>query len=239
MTNEEMCQNIKSFTVGLDDTFAFHCTQCGKCCIHRTDIILSPRDIFKMAKELKLSNSDFLRKYCSIHIGPTSRMPIVILRPIGKNNRCPLLKNNKCSVHKVKPSVCGMFPLGRYIASTKDDFGKKGLDCGEVKYLLQPIECGDKSETHTVREWLGDFDISLEDTAFVRWNRAMSAISMKLKELEMQLGMKAMMSLWITVRIALYEDYTFTKEFLPQFDANVAAITELVDEIPTLKELLE
>lgn len=78
-----------------------------------------------------------------------------------------------------------MFPLGRYIAFGKDDFGNKKLDCGEIKYLLQPIECGDKSETHTVREWLGDFDISLEDTAFVHWNQAMSIISMKLKELEM------------------------------------------------------
>ena len=127
-----MCQNIGSLTVGLDDTFAFHCTQCGKCCIYRTNIILSPRDIFKMAKELKLSNADFLRKYCSMHIGPTGRMPIITLRPVGKDDRCPLLKNNKCSVHKVKPSVCGMFPLGRYIAFSKDDFGKKKLDCGEV-----------------------------------------------------------------------------------------------------------
>lgn len=64
-----------------------------------------------------------------------------------------------------------MFPLGRYIAFGKDDFGKKELNCGEVKYLLQPIECGDKSETHTVREWFGDFDVSLEDTAFVHWNK--------------------------------------------------------------------
>ena len=161
MTNEEMFQNIESFTVGLDDTFSFHCTQCGKCCIHRTDIILSPRDIFKMAKALKLSNADFLRKYCSMHIGPTSCIPVITLRPVGKDDRCPLLKNNKCSVHKVKPSVCGMFPLGRYIAFGKDDFGKKELNCGEVKYLLQPIQCGDKSEIHTVREWFGDFDISL------------------------------------------------------------------------------
>lgn len=60
MTNEEMFQNIESFTVGLDDTFAFHCTQCGKCCIHRTDIILSPRDIFKMAKELKHDTDYFI-----------------------------------------------------------------------------------------------------------------------------------------------------------------------------------
>ena len=57
MTNEEMFQNIESFTVGLDDTFSFHCTQCGKCCIHRTDIILSPRDIFKMAKALTFSGN--------------------------------------------------------------------------------------------------------------------------------------------------------------------------------------
>ena len=99
-----------------------------------------------------------------------------------------------------------MFPLGRYIAFGKDDFGKKELNCGEVKYLLQPIECGDKSETHTVREWFGDFDVSLEDTAFVHWNQAMSVISMKLKELEMQLDMMVMMSLWLTVRIALYEN---------------------------------
>ena len=216
MTNEEMFQNIESLTVGLDDTFTFHCTQCGKCCIHRTDIILSPRDIFKMAKELNLSNADFLRKYCSMHIGPTSRIPVIMLRPVGKDDRCPLLKNNKCSVHKVKPSVCGMFPLGRYIAFGKDDFGKKKLDCGEVKYLLQPIECGDKSETHTVREWFGE-----------------------LKELETQLGMMAMMSLWITVRIALYENYISTEEFLPQFDANVNGITKLLDDIPKLKEMLK
>ena len=220
MTNEEMFQNIESLTVGLDDTFTFHCTQCGKCCIHRTDIILSPRDIFKMAKELNLSNADFLRKYCSMHIGPTSRIPVIMLRPVGKDDRCPLLKNNKCSVHK-------------------DDFGKKKLDCGEVKYLLQPIECGDKSETHTVREWFGDFDISLEDTAFVHWNQALSVIGMKLKELETQLGMMAMMSLWITVRIALYENYISTEEFLPQFDANVNGITKLLDDIPKLKEMLK
>lgn len=159
MTNEEMFQNIESFTVGLDDTFSFHCTQCGKCCIHRTDIILSPRDIFKMAKELKLSNADFLRKYCSMHIGPTSRIPVITLRPVGKDDRCPLLKNNKCSVHKVKPSVCGMFPLGRYIAFGKDDFGKKELNCGEVKYFSplnaainpKPIPSGNGSVILTSR----------------------------------------------------------------------------------------
>ena len=55
MTREEMMlHNIQTNTVGLDDTFKFHCDQCGKCCTFRDDIILSPMDIFKMAKELEI-----------------------------------------------------------------------------------------------------------------------------------------------------------------------------------------
>lgn len=186
-----------------------------------------------MAKELQLSSTDFFHKYCSMHIGDSSRMPIVMLRPVGKDERCPLLKNNKCSVHKAKPSVCGMFPLGRYVP-----LGKEELDCSKVKYLLQPIECGDKPETHTVRKWLSDFDISLEDTVYIRWNQTVSVISQKLKKLEMQLDMLTMMSLWLTVRIALYENYTSTEEFLPQFDANVKDVIKLLDDIPKLKEMV-
>lgn len=37
-----------------DDTFTFHCTQCGKCCIHREDILLSPKDLFNIAKNFRL-----------------------------------------------------------------------------------------------------------------------------------------------------------------------------------------
>ena len=50
--------------------------------------------------------------------------------------------------------------------------------------------------------------------------------------------MMAMMALWLTVRIALYENYTSTEEFLPQFDANVEEITKLLDDIPKLKEMV-
>ena len=75
MTREEMFQDIESMTVGLDDTFKFHCDQCGKCCTHRDDIILSPMDIFKMARELKISPVDFYHQYCVFHIGDNSRTP--------------------------------------------------------------------------------------------------------------------------------------------------------------------
>ena len=168
MSLEELAANIENMTIGLDDTFQFHCTRCGMCCLNREDIILSPMDIYKMAKELNLTPSKFFAQYCQTHIGDNSRMPIIRLQPIGDEMRCPLLKNHKCSVHKVKPAVCALYPLGRYIALEKGDYSAEGVGKSEVKYLLQPIECGDNSQTHTVREWLADFDIKLEDEAFAQ-----------------------------------------------------------------------
>ena len=37
---------IPARIVSSDDTFRFHCTQCGKCCTERDDILLTPRDLF-------------------------------------------------------------------------------------------------------------------------------------------------------------------------------------------------
>ena len=238
MSLDKMIENIDSMTVGLDDTFKFHCDQCGKCCTHREDIILSPMDIFKMAKELKISTVDFYHEYCVFNIGEHTRMPIVRLASEGKDTHCVMLKNHRCSVHKVKPAVCAMFPLGRYMSFEKDDYNAESIDTSKVKYLLQPLECGDESETHTVREWLNGFDINLEDEAFVQWQKAISRFSSKFKELEKKQDMLTMMEIWFVVRVSLYLQYDTSKDFLPQFDCNVENLLKLLDDIPKLKRMV-
>ena len=236
--SEEMFRELESMTIGLDDTFKFHCDQCGKCCTHREDIILSPMDIFKMAKELKISTVDFYHEYCVFNIGEHTRMPIVRLASEGKDTHCVMLKNHRCSVHKVKPAVCAMFPLGRYMSFEKDDYNAESIDTSKVKYLLQPPECGDESETHTVREWLSGFDINLEDEAFVQWQKAISRFSSKFKELEKKHDMLTMMEIWFVVRVSLYLQYDTSKDFLPQFDCNVENLLKLLDDIPKLKRMV-
>ena len=44
--------NFDNLHIGLDDTFRFHCDQCGKCCIDREDILLNPKDVFNISREL-------------------------------------------------------------------------------------------------------------------------------------------------------------------------------------------
>ena len=234
----ETFRDLESMTIGLDDTFKFHCDQCGKCCTHREDIILSPMDIFKMAKELKMTPVEFYHEYCVFNIGEHTRMPIVRLASEGKDTHCVLLKNHRCSVHKVKPAVCAMFPLGRYMSFEKDDYNAESIDTSKVKYLLQPPECGDESEIHTVREWLSGFDIKLEDEAFVQWQKAISRFSNKFKELEKKQDMLTMMEIWFVVRVSLYLQYDTSKEFLPQFNYNVENLLKLLDDIPKLKRMV-
>ena len=236
--NNELFRDLESMTIGLDDTFKVHCDQCGKCCTHREDIILSPMDIYKMAKELKMTPVEFYHEYCVFNIGEHTRMPIVRLASEGKDTHCILLKNHRCSVHKVKPAVCAMFPLGRYISIEKDDYNAESIDTSKVKYLLQPLECGDESETHTVREWLSGFDIKLEDEAFVQWQKAISRFSNKFKELEKKQDMLTMMEIWFVVRVSLYLQYDTSMEFLPQFNYNVENLLKLLDDIPKLKRMV-
>ena len=191
-----------------------------------------------MAKELKISPVDFYHQYCVFHIGDNSRIPIIRLASEGNDNHCILLKNRRCSVHKVKPAVCGMFPLGRYMVFEKGEYDPESIDTSKVKYLLQPPECGDESETHTVREWLSGFDIKLEDEAFVQWQNAISQFGSKLKELEKKQDMLTMMEIWFVVRVVLYLQYDTSKDFLQQFQYNAENLLKLLDDIPRLKRMV-
>lgn len=49
---EQILNDFENNKLNADDSFKFHCTQCGKCCINRDDILLSPQDLFRIAKKL-------------------------------------------------------------------------------------------------------------------------------------------------------------------------------------------
>lgn len=117
--------------IGLDEEFKFHCSMCGKCCIHREDILLNPKDVYSMSKELKITPEKLIDQYCEMYIGSDSRVPIVRLAPRGQTRRCPLLKNRKCIVHSAKPAVCAMYPLGRCMAveNVPDPFKGRDMQC--------------------------------------------------------------------------------------------------------------
>lgn len=149
---KEIIENFDKMKIDLDGTFRFHCTMCGKCCIHREDILLTPRDIYRMSKELAITPKELFEQYCETYIGGDSRMPIVRLLPRGSVMRCPLLKDRKCMVHQSKPAVCAMFPIGRCLRMDAKKEIPGNLTAGRIEYIFTDPGCGDNSEIHTVTE---------------------------------------------------------------------------------------
>lgn len=218
---KDIVDNLESMIIGLDEPFKFHCDMCGKCCIHREDILLSPKDIYNMAKELNLSAEDLFKQYCEVYIGPDSKVPIVRLKPRGSVKRCPLLKNRKCIVHKAKPTVCAMFPIGRCIVAANPKEGLKDIRQGQFQYIFSNPGCGDNSETYTVREYLESFGIPIEDSFFQKWQQTILDMGNFFQKIEKAVSHETMELVWRAAFIGLYLHYETKEDFMPQFEDNV------------------
>lgn len=202
--------------------------------LNREDILLTPRDIYNMSKELGMRPGDFFHAYCEYYIGSNSRMPIVRLKPRGSVQRCPLLKDRKCSVHKAKPVVCAMFPIGRGIR-TEGDVEKNPLSECEIEYIFNDPRCGDNSETHTVREWLTEFGISIDDKFFLKWSNIIRELGSVFRKAEGKLKNSLMENIWTLTFVKLYLAYDMEKDFLPQFEDNSEDLLALMQFMPIPK----
>lgn len=221
---KDIMDNFEKMQIGVDEPFKFHCTTCGKCCFHREDILLNPKDVYNIAKELGLTPQVMIEQYGETYVGADSRMPIVRLKPRGSVQRCPLLKNRKCSVHKNKPAVCAMFPVGRCLKM--DEKEVKDITTDDILYIFQNPGCGDEREIHTVREWLESFGMSIKDEYFIEWQKTVTELCMIFRKVEKMLSPDTMMMVWQSAYVGLYLHYDMTVDFMPQFTENVKKVLE-------------
>ena len=221
--DRNLAEQYKKMKIGIDDLFKFHCTQCGKCCINRDDILLTPRDLFRISQKLNLTPQETVQKYCESYIGDDSRLPIVRIKPVGIAKRCPLLRENKCTVHDAKPSVCAMFPIGRVMELSPDNANEEHMG-----YIFVNPECGDNKETHTVREWFNNFNIPLKDTFFMEWSKMLVDLGNILQYTEKKVSFELMSELWSAILIILYLNYDMELPFLPQFQAHCTECLSLM-----------
>lgn len=131
-------------------------------------------------------------------------------------------------IHDAKPAVCAMFPLGRAIRIDKEDAEKDELPPMKVEYIINPIDCGDYSETHTVKDWLESFGIPLEDEYFLKWQKTISMLSPRIQKLEKELDDDLMDKIISVIYIKLYLDYDLGIGFYPQFVKNADGCVEML-----------
>jgi len=148
MNGEATLKFINDNALSLEDTFDFTCKQCGKCCHNRTDLLLTPYDIYRIAKYFGHRCNDIIEKYCDVIMGEKSKMPVVQVCPNGTKKSCPFLQDRKCCVHQVKPILCAVYPLGR----------AQIVDEGE-KFFISDVKCGKIGRPMKVIDWISQFQI--------------------------------------------------------------------------------
>ncbi len=220
--------NFENMRIGLDDSFRFNCKMCGKCCIHREDVLLNPFDIYRMSEALGKEPSDVFVEYCEAYLGRSSKMVVVRLKPVGSAMRCPFLRDRKCAIHKNKPTVCALYPLGRALEAEKKDADSNVdiMSCG-VQYILQTPMCNDKSETHTVREWLNDFNLAEQDAFFKTWMQLVVDCGKVVRAFEEQERIETADIFLTFVLRVMYLQYNTAEAFMPQFERNVSVCREV------------
>lgn len=139
--------------MGHDTRFNFRCDP-GMSCFNRcccdVAILLSPYDVLRLRRALRISSSEFLDKYALTMRSRDKNVPVVLLRMDEQTRKCPFVTEGGCQVYPHRPWACRMYPLGMA--------EPKGPHASEQRFyfLVQENLCEGHAacDTQSVREWI-------------------------------------------------------------------------------------
>ena len=229
--SQEQIEELLQHPLGSKDHFRFRCTKCGRCCKNRVDILLSPFDLCRLARTLRVSLPEVLRDYGDLYIGETSKVPLVALKMQKENGRCPFLReDNCCSVQQSKPSVCALYPLGR--AASREEPGKV-----EILYFLQPTACGARDEVHTLEGWIKHFHLEESEEWFSVWQDIVVQLSEHIYRVLPEMSEKSGEEMLIYIAKIMYLRYDPEQPLIPQVKENLAFVIKITDDVERMVEL--
>lgn len=185
------------------------CKICDKCCIYRGDIKLTSINVCRISKYLKITPKEFIQKYTH---KLEDEFPEIALNGVGEKRECILYDKStmRCTVHKVKPMQCVMFPL--VPESLKNDFF---YNSGMCEY--------DNQKEIKVKKWLnGNNGIYMKYKDFyIEWIALMEEIQFKSSKISDKNKEK--------IYKLLFENFDIRKfNLMKQVNRNLREVKELV-----------
>ncbi len=217
----------------LENSFHFSCgpdKDCFNSCCHNVAILLSPYDVLRLKRALKMSSSEFLEKYALTTASHEKRVPAVLLRMDEQSLKCPLVSEQGCTVYANRPWACRMYPLG--MAEPKGPHAA----AQRFYFLVEETLCHGHGtgKPCTVREWIENQGIEPFDEMQTPFLEFMSHPGWEKPE-ELSADCLAMyfMALYDLDR---FRSFVFETRFLELFEVEEARIEALANDD---EELLE
>jgi Fe-S-cluster containining protein len=204
---------------------------CFTACCADLHLILTPYDILRMKKQLRLTAGEFITRYTQPHEGEESIFPLIRLKMRDdEGRRCPLVSPQGCTIYEDRPGACRLYPLGRAAAG-----GLSGGEEREFYFLVDEPHClGYREEREwTVEEWIQDQGVRLYNEVNRPWMEILTSQNPRVRELtEQKLGMFYMVS----YNLDRFRDFVFQTKFLQVFDVSPEEIQRVAsNEVELMK----
>ena len=178
------------------------CKGCSKCCHDMGEsIVLDPYDIYRLQTGEGLGFQELLA---------TGKIELnvvdgVILPNLKMADACAFLDSQgRCSIHKSRPGICRLFPLGRYYEN------------GDFKYFLQTGECADNNRSKVkVSKWMDTPNLRAYHDFLCTWHYFLNDVEAKVGDLEdMEAGKQLNM---LVLQTFFVMPYNVQEDFYGQF----------------------
>lgn len=203
---------------GLNDMVKADCGDCKGCfaCCQGMgqSVILDPLDCFRLTENLSCTIETLLADKLELNVVDGIVLPN--LRMSGEGERCGFLnKEGRCTIHRFRPGICRLFPLGRV-------YEKQGF-----QYFLQTHEC--RMETRTkvkVRKWIDTSDIKQYEKFILDWHSFLKHLEQQLEQ-EKDSAFSNKVSMYVLKNFYL-TPYKYGQDFYSQFEKRLVDASSIL-----------
>ena len=150
--------------IGEGEHFCFGChpgLSCFTDCCGDINIMLTPVDVLRLARHLKMDTGDFLDTHTLTPITKELHLPVVMLK-MGddEKKKCPFVSDQGCTVYENRPWACRMYPLGMGLPPAR-----AGEEPEPVYFLFEDDFCHGTKEKKkwSVDEWKNNQNVSEQE----------------------------------------------------------------------------
>lgn len=198
-----------------NDMARLGCAGCGGCCRGMgNSVILDPLDVCRLSENLGKNFDEMLTEFIELQVVDGIILPN--LRMNGSEESCFFLsEENRCRIHRFRPGVCRLFPLGRYYQ--EDSF----------RYFVQKGECHHPARSKIkIHKWLEISNLREYEEFIRRWHRFLRKAEELVTDAEDQEMVKNL-SLYILSRF-YRTPFDSQKGFYIQFNQRMAEAENLL-----------
>lgn len=191
------------------------CRGCHACCCGMgKSVILDPLDVCRLTLGLGKSFEELVAEG-RLELNVVDGVILPNLHMAGPEEACAFLDGEgRCSVHRYRPGICRIFPLGRYYRD------------GGFRYFLQTGECRNGNRTKVkVSKWIDTPQTAQNQEYLVTWHYFLNDCETLLRESADE-ALARDLNLFL-LNLFFISPYEAEQDFYTQFESRLSKAREL------------